>query len=105
MHHATYSADTAKKIDDEIRRIVTEQYDRARNILTEQRDKLERLAEALLDRETVDGTELDAILEGKPLPRRERVVIPTYADRAKEQRDKRKPSSIFGTPRPAPSGG
>ncbi|MBL8718302.1 MAG: ATP-dependent zinc metalloprotease FtsH [Myxococcales bacterium] len=105
MHHATYSADTAKKIDDEIRRIVTEQYDRARNILTEQRDKLERLAEALLDRETVDGSELDAILEGKPLPRRERVVIPTYSDRAKEQRDKRKPSSIFGTPRPAPSGG
>ena len=49
--------------------------------------------------------EMDAILEGRPLPRRERVVIPTYADKAREAKEKRKPASIFGTPRPAPSGG
>ncbi len=104
-HRSDYSPETAKEIDAEVRRIVMEQYELARNLLVEHKEHLDRLAEALLDRETVDGNELDAIIEGKPLPRRERVVIPTYADKAREARDKRKPSGIFGAPRPAPSGG
>ncbi|MBI2391473.1 MAG: ATP-dependent metallopeptidase FtsH/Yme1/Tma family protein [Deltaproteobacteria bacterium] len=103
-HHATYSGNTAKIIDDEIRRIVMTNYDKARSMLTDHKQELDRLAEALLDRETVDGFEIDAILEGKPLPRRERVNIPTYADK-RDQREKRKPASIFGTPKPVPSGG
>jgi cell division protease FtsH len=105
QHHASYSGNTAKLIDDEIRRVVMEEYARAKNILVEHREKLNKLAEALLDRETVEGVEIDAILEGRPLPRRERILIPSYADKAREAREKRKPASIFGTPRPAPSGG
>jgi cell division protease FtsH len=104
-HHATYSANTAKLIDDEVRRLVMEQYTLARNSLSENKAKLDLLAEALLERETVDGSEIDAILEGRPLPRRERIHIPTYADKARDAKEKRKPASIFGTPRPAPSGG
>jgi cell division protease FtsH len=104
-HHATYGASTAKMIDDEIRRIVMENYGKAKSLLTDQKDKLDRLAEALLDRETVDGSEIDAILEGKPLPRRERIQIPSYADKSRDQKEKRKPASIFGTPKPVPSGG
>ncbi|GAC1581217.1 MAG: ATP-dependent zinc metalloprotease FtsH [Polyangiales bacterium] len=104
-HHAAYSEKTAMDIDDEVRAIVVEQYALAKSILTEQKEKLNRLAEALLDRETVEGSEIDAILEGRPLPRREKVLIPTYADKARDAKEKRKPASIFGTPRPAPSGG
>ncbi len=104
-HHATYSANTAKLIDDEVRRLVMEQYTLAKNSLSEHKAKLDLLAEALLERETVEGSEIEAIIEGRPLPRRERIYIPTYADKAREAKEKRKPASIFGTPRPAPSGG
>ncbi len=104
-HHASYSASTAKMIDDEIRRIVMENYGKAKQLLTDHKEKLDLLAEALLDRETVDGTEIDAILEGRPLPRREKVHVPTYAEKQRDKGDKRKPASIFGTPKPVPSGG
>jgi len=105
MHRQDYSEKTAMEIDEEVRNIVTNQYDVAKNILLEHKDKLNLLAESLLDRETVEGSEIDAILEGRPLPRREKILIPTYADKAREAKEKRKPASIFGTPRPAPSGG
>ncbi len=105
MHRQDYSEKTAMEIDDEVRAIVMEGYNAAKQILTEQKDKLDLLAEALLDRETVDGSEIESILEGRPLPRREKIIIPSYADKAREAKEKRKPASIFGTPRPAPSGG
>jgi cell division protease FtsH len=105
MHRQDYSEKTAMEIDEEVRSIVMEGYNNAKTILTEHKEKLNRLAEALLDRETVEGSEIDAILEGRPLPRREKIFIPSYADKAREAKEKRKPASIFGTPRPAPSGG
>src|SRR5438270_6688961 len=49
--HQDYSEETAIKIDQEVKRIVTEQYNRARQIITENRDALIRLAESLLERE------------------------------------------------------
>jgi cell division protease FtsH len=66
--HRDYSEDTAIKIDGEVRNIVTTGYQKARNILETQRDVLERIAQALLDREVLDATELRLLMEGKPLP-------------------------------------
>jgi cell division protease FtsH len=66
--HRDYSEDTAIKIDEEVRSIVTSGYTRARNILETYRDALERVAQALLDREVLDATELKLLIEGKPLP-------------------------------------
>ena len=66
--HRDYSEDTAIKIDGEVRSIVSMGYTRARNILETYRDALERVAQALLDREVLDATELKLLLEGKPLP-------------------------------------
>jgi cell division protease FtsH len=66
--HRDYSEDTAIKIDAEVRTIVTDGYSKARNILETQRDKLERIAQALLDREVLDAVELKLLMEGKPLP-------------------------------------
>ena len=53
--HQDYSEATALKIDAEIKRIVEEQFGRAQNILTEKKLELDRLAEALLEHEVLDG--------------------------------------------------
>jgi cell division protease FtsH len=68
-------------------------------------DKLNAIAEALLERETLDSEELDALMEGRPMPPRERVVIPTYADKRNDAREKRKGSIFQPRPREVPSGG
>ena len=66
--HRDYSEDTAIKIDGEVRNIVTTGYNKARNILETKPEILERIAQALLDREVLDATELRLLMEGKPLP-------------------------------------
>ncbi len=66
--HRDYSEDTAIKIDAEVRTIINTGYGRARNILETYRDSLERIAQALLDREVLDATELKLLMENKPLP-------------------------------------
>jgi cell division protease FtsH len=66
----TFSDETARAIDSEIRRIVDEQSERARGIVTAQRVKLDALAHALLEREVLNGDEVDKVLgiESKPRP-------------------------------------
>ena len=58
-----YSEETAKKIDSEIRRIIDRAYADAKKILTENRDKLELIAEALLEFETLDGAHIIDLIE------------------------------------------
>jgi len=98
-----YSETIANQIDDEVRRFVMDAYNEARRLLTEQRETLEKLANGLLERETLDAEEVDAIVSGRELPQRERIVIPTYADRERAAKEKRRAASIFGAPKPAPS--
>ena len=64
-----YSEQTAVEIDAEVRRIVTENHERARAIVKEHMDKLKVLAEALLEYETLEGREIDLLFEGKPIGR------------------------------------
>ena len=66
--HRDYSEATAVEIDHEVKRFVLEGYNRARRILEDQGDQLTHLAEALLEREVLDGEEVAAIVEGRPLP-------------------------------------
>ncbi|MCL5238598.1 MAG: ATP-dependent zinc metalloprotease FtsH [Nitrospirae bacterium] len=61
--HKDYSEKTAEDIDDEIRMIVTRAYENAKRILKENYNLLDALAQALLERETVDGQEIDKLLE------------------------------------------
>ncbi len=65
--HQDYSEDTAIKIDQEVKRIVMEQYERARQIILEHRDALERLAQELLLRETLDSVQIRRIVAGLPI--------------------------------------
>jgi cell division protease FtsH len=67
--HRDYSEDTAIRIDQEVKRIIHEAYDRAHGILDTNREKLVRLAEALLEYETLNSDEIEAIVKGLPLER------------------------------------
>jgi len=57
---------TMQKVDAEIRRIIDEQYAVARKILEENRDKVEAMAKALLEWETIDADQINDIVEGRP---------------------------------------
>jgi len=60
-----YSDETAEKIDAEIRRVVDEAYDTASRILTEHREELDKVSVLLMEQETIDRDEFEAILAGK----------------------------------------
>ncbi|MBL8741791.1 MAG: ATP-dependent zinc metalloprotease FtsH, partial [Myxococcales bacterium] len=98
-----YSEGIAQMIDEEVKRLVEEGHEAARTILTQHRDILDKLAQALLDRETLDADDVDAIVNGRELTEKEKVVIPSYADRERAAKEKRRSASIFGSPKPAPS--
>jgi len=66
MRERNYSEETAERIDQEIQVIIRTSYARAINLLRKNRDRLVRLAEALLDREVLDGAEVDILLKGVP---------------------------------------
>jgi cell division protease FtsH len=68
--HRDYSEATAIRIDEEVRRIVEEGYKRAWNILESNKDALVRLAEALLEYETLDNSEIVAIIKGEPIQKK-----------------------------------
>ncbi len=66
--HRDYSEDTAIKIDQEVRKLVDGAYDSARNILSTNPEILTKIAMALLEREVLDASEIQMIIEGKQLP-------------------------------------
>ena len=55
-----------QKVDAEIRRIVYQQYGLARKIIEDNRDKVETMAKALLEWETLDSDQINDIMEGRP---------------------------------------
>ncbi|HVL55437.1 MAG TPA: ATP-dependent zinc metalloprotease FtsH [Burkholderiaceae bacterium] len=60
------SEETMRKVDSEIRRIIDEQYQVARKLIEDNRDKIEAMAQALLDFETIDADQIDDIVNGRP---------------------------------------
>jgi len=68
---ATVSPDTQKQIDEEVRKIVDEGYQTAKRILTEHSEELERLAQGLLEYETLTGPEITRVMRGEPIGRDE----------------------------------
>ncbi len=63
--HKSVSEQTAMDIDNEVRAIIDRCYDKARQILIDNRDKLDLMAEALIQYETIDVSQIDAIMEGR----------------------------------------
>ena len=64
-NHQDYSAETAKRIDDEVERIMREAHERARKVLDERRDQMDTMARVLLERETVEGADVEALLDNR----------------------------------------
>ena len=93
MSSKTVSEATQQKVDAEIRRILDEQYNRARTLLEENRDKVEAMTHALLEWETIDANQIDDIMAGKP-PRPPKVSTSTASSDTP-------PPSSGGTPVPA----
>ncbi len=72
--HRDFSEATAINIDQEVKKIVTAQYERAQGIIEENRDVMIRLAECLLERETLDAVEIRRIVAGLPLDEQQPVT-------------------------------
>jgi cell division protease FtsH len=90
--HQDYSEQTAIEIDNEVRRMVTEQYARAREILLAAREKLDRLAVALLEHETLDGADVDRAINGETIdrPRSAKPEPPEPRGTKEEKKEKKK---------------
>ena len=106
----TYSEQTAQEIDAEVRRLVDEGYQRASKLITENRDKLELIANALLEYETLDGKQVEEIVRtgqfSPPEEPRKDVDPPSGANAATPTTDlpkKDKPRLDDGLGDPAPA--
>jgi cell division protease FtsH len=106
VQHTDYSEKTAQEIDNEVRRIVDDAYQRARHILEERLDVLHAMAQALLERETLDSEEIKVLLEGGTLEpmRAGRTESDDAADAraASDTGPKRKPKEFPGGIPPLP---
>ncbi len=87
--HRDYSEDTAKKIDDEINRLIADAYQQATAVLKENIDILHKLAESLLEKETVMGAELDELINTM----RPGIELPSVATAEKEIKDEASPEA------------
>jgi cell division protease FtsH len=63
-----YSEQKAQEIDEEVTRLLRECYEEAKRVLVDGRGSLDRIAEALLERETLEGSDLKLLIAGEPLP-------------------------------------
>ncbi|HEY5923136.1 MAG TPA: cell division protein FtsH, partial [Kofleriaceae bacterium] len=94
-NHDRLSEDTARRIDAEIRRIVTSQYERALAILNEHRKELEQMGEALLEYETLDGDDIDNLLRGSKITRPVAAAVRKAKETAEAEGERKRPASIL----------
>jgi cell division protease FtsH len=101
--HQDYSEDTAIQIDQEIKRIVTDQFTRSRVLLAGNRETLQKIADELLVREVLDADQVKALVAGKALdePAPAAAGLPTPS--LEDTRRKERPTPIVPTmPKPLP---
>ncbi|HEW81846.1 MAG TPA: ATP-dependent zinc metalloprotease FtsH, partial [Nitrospirae bacterium] len=87
-----YSEKTAQDIDAEIRSIVGERYEYAQKLLTDNKNILENIAQALLERETLGASDIEALIKGEELP--EPPVPPAPLKQEKDDEDKSAPEAV-----------
>src|SRR5690606_10753542 len=88
--HQDYSEDTALKIDQEVKRFVTKNYERAHQLLSERKDTLIEMAEALLAREVLDAEQVKRLAAGLPLDEPRPVVSAAPVNGEEEARPRSK---------------
>jgi cell division protease FtsH len=92
--HQDYSEDTAIRIDHEIKRFVTSNYERARAVLEQNKPALLRIAEELLAREVLDAEQVRRILAGEPLEEHTPRNIVSATDDGSKRPVKERPSMV-----------
>jgi cell division protease FtsH len=95
---------TAELVDQEVKTILADAFERARSILTTHREDLDRLAAALLERETLDREEVDLVLAGKPLPPLSPSPTPAPPQAGPPRGRSTPQRGVLGSPPPEPAG-
>lgn len=93
--HRDFSEDTAIKIDQEVKKIISEQYERATKILQDNSEAMHRLTEALLEHESLDLAQMKRVIAGLPL---EATESNTFDDDGTSEKEEEKASSGFKKP-------
>ncbi len=94
-----YSEDTARQIDTEVRGIVMGSYERAKKLLHENLDTLKRIADALMEYETIDAADLDLLVAGTPLTREKPAPrLTSNMPKDEKKKDKRILDALDGLP-------
>jgi len=88
--HRDYSETTQIMIDEEIKKIVQAGMDKAERILNENADKLQKMSEALLEREILDSMEIDMIMRGEELPPFKKIVKDDVIQNGEASKEKEK---------------
>ena len=96
------SEETAKKIDEEVSRIISEQFVRAKEIITSRRDALDKIAAALIEHETIEGKHVLEILQHGEIRSPIVAALPPKLD---EKPTEKKPAEKAATPEPVQPGG
>lgn len=95
----THSEKTLQIIDEEVKRIVSEGYEKAVDLLNKNSELLKTMSEILLERETIDAEDIEAIMAGTQLPDKKAVSIPTFVQQRKAEAIKARDKSIFSAPK------
>jgi len=100
----TVSERTAQQVDDEVARVINEAYNRAMDTLTEHRDLLDRIAAALLERETLTREDIALLEKNEPLPPRQDppTALPA-AEKPVPAAEPRRVPPLLGGPEPSPA--
>ena len=104
--HQDYSEDTALKIDQEVRRFVTNNYERAHALLTTQKDILVSIAEALLSHEVLDADQVRSLAAGLPLaePQKAAARVASAGEDEARPRQKERTPMVPALNKPIPQG-
>jgi len=95
---------TAELVDTEVKRVLTDAYEQARNILADHRAALDRLAATLLERETLDREDVEAVVAGKTLPPVAPAAPPPVAADGGQKEKAAARGPVLGSPPPEPAG-
>jgi cell division protease FtsH len=95
-----YSEEIAKEIDDEIRRVIEEAHDKATTVLREHMEELHRLSAILIERETIDKSQFERLLQGEPEESVFADEVPAPPDEPEAEPEKK--PALRPQPRPLP---
>ncbi len=107
--HRDYSEKTAIEIDGEVHAIISNAYERARQHLDGHREALVRIAESLLERETIDNSEVKMLVDNRTLPPMKKAAVMRSAERPspgpanEPEAGASGPAAVMGGPHPQPS--